>query len=128
MSVDVIGFGQSRSSKTLLEAEHYGAKSERLAAMASAGLSVAPSFALPVLACSQNSNEKGELSTSFQVEISRGVRGLQRTTRKWLGKKENPLILVVRVSPNTPRGNSLIPSGKLQRSLLVLIKAYSMTS
>ena len=99
MSVDVIGFGQSRSSKTRLEAEHYGAKSERLAAMASAGLSVAPSFALPVLAYSQNSNDKGELSTSFQVEISRGVRGLQRTTRKWLGEKEDPLILAVRVSP-----------------------------
>ena len=99
MSVDVIGFGQSRSSKTRLVAEHYGAKSERLAAMASAGLSVAPSFALPVLAYSQNSNDKGELSTSFQVEISRGVRGLQRTTRKWLGEKEDPCLLYTSPSP-----------------------------
>ncbi|MEP1443367.1 MAG: putative PEP-binding protein [Hyphomicrobiales bacterium] len=104
MSADVIGFGQSRSGRTLLATEHYGAKSERLAAMATAGLRIAPSVALPISACTHGLNDKGELSTSFQVEISRGVRGLQRTTRKWLGDKEDPLILVVRISPVMAQG------------------------
>lgn len=104
MSTDVVGFGQSRSRRVELAPEYYGAKSSRLAAMASAGLPIAPSLALPIAASSLGINEKGELSTSFQVEISRGVRGLQRTTRKWLGDKEDPLILAVRVSPIKAQG------------------------
>ena len=109
MTDEVVGFGQGGSRSIKLAIKSYGAKAARLAAMASAGLVVPPSVALPISACREALANDGNVSVSFQVDISRGVRGLQRTTRKWLGEKENPLILVVRVSPVQAQGGLGLP-------------------
>lgn len=104
MTDEVVGFGQGGSRSVKLSADEYGARTSRLAAMSSCGLQVPPSFALPVSACAKALAEGGDLSVSLQVDISRGVRGLQRTTRKWLGDSEEPLILAIRLSPVYPQG------------------------
>ncbi|MEP2943645.1 MAG: pyruvate, phosphate dikinase [Hyphomicrobiales bacterium] len=109
MTDEVVGFGQGGSRSIKLAIKNYGAKAARLAAMASSGLVVPPSVALPISACRNALANDGNVSVSFQVDISRGVRGLQRTTRKWLGDKENPLILAVRVSPANAQGGLGLP-------------------
>ena len=109
MTDEVVGFGQGGSRPIKLATQSYGSKAVRLAAMASAGLVVPPSVALPISACRDALTNDGNVSVSFQVDISRGVRGLQRTTRKWLGDKENPLILAVRVSPVVAQGGLGLP-------------------
>jgi len=110
MTDEVVGFGQGGSRSIQLSITNYGSKAARLAAMAACGLTVPPSVALPISACSNALSDNGDVSVSFQVDISRGVRGLQRTTRKWLGDKEQPLILAVRVSPVKPQGGLGIPA------------------
>lgn len=109
MTDEVVGFGQGGSRSIKLAIRNYGSKAARLAAMASSGLVVPPSVALPISACRSALSNDGNISVSFQVDISRGVRGLQRTTRKWLGDKENPLILAVRVSPVKAQGGLGLP-------------------
>lgn len=109
MTDEVVGFGQGGSRSIRLATQSYGAKAARLAAMASCGLTVPPSVALPISACRKALAEDGDVSVSFQVDISRGVRGLQRATRKWLGDKDQPLILAVRVSPVQAQGGLGIP-------------------
>ena len=106
---EVVGFGHGGSRSTRLGIQSYGSKAARLAAMASCGLQVPPSLALPISACNQSLNHDGDVSVSFQVDISRGVRGLQRTTRKWLGDKDDPLILAVRLSPVKAQGGLGLP-------------------
>ena len=109
MTDEVVGFGQGGARSIKLAIQSYGAKAARLAAMASSGLVVPPSVALPISACRNALANDGNVSVSFQVDISRGVRGLQRSTRKWLGDKENPLILAVRVSPVKAQGGLGLP-------------------
>ncbi|MEO1067055.1 MAG: putative PEP-binding protein, partial [Pseudomonadota bacterium] len=109
MSDEVVGFGHGGSRSIKLAIDNYGAKAARLAAMASCGLTVPPSVALPISACRQALSSDGDVSVSFQVDISRGVRGLQRTTRKWLGDKDEPLILAVRFSPAQAQGGLGVP-------------------
>ncbi|MEM8798366.1 MAG: putative PEP-binding protein [Pseudomonadota bacterium] len=109
MSDEVVGFGHGGSRAARLDIDSYGSKAARLAAMAHCGLSVPPSIALPISACRKALTEDGDVSVSFQVDISRGVRGLQRTTHQWLGDKDDPLILAVRLSPARPQGGLGVP-------------------
>lgn len=108
---EVVGFGLGGSRATHLDIEAYGSKAARLAAMGSCGLPVPPSLALPISACRKalEGDGEGDLSVSFQVDISRGIRSLQRVTRKWLGDKDSPLILAVRLSPVKAQGGLGLP-------------------